>query len=49
MEKEIRALGGLKGACQEHICDSSDDLEELFLFTCRGLEFVRELEELCNL
>ena len=48
MEKEIRALGGLKGACKEHICDSSDDLEELFLFTV-GEEYVRELEDLCNL
>jgi len=48
MEKEIRALGGLKGACKEHICDSSADLEELFMFTV-GEEFVRELEDLCDL
>ena len=48
MEKEIRALGGLKGACQEHICDSTEDLEELFMFNV-GEEFVKELEEMCNL
>jgi len=48
MEKEIRFLGGLKDACQEHICESSEDLEELFMFNV-GEEFVRELEDLCDL
>tara|TARA_R110001583_G_scaffold212_3_gene2144 strand:- start:603 stop:800 length:198 start_codon:yes stop_codon:yes gene_type:complete len=48
MEKEIRELGGLKSACREHICDDSEDLKELFMFNV-GEEFVKELEELCNL
>ena len=48
LDDEVELLGGVKNALKVHLCDSKEDLMELFMFNV-GEEFVIELENLCNL
>ena len=48
LEGEVELQGGIKNTLKVHLCDSKEDLMELFMFNV-GEEFVMELESLCNL